>query len=127
MRYPYSSTFDPPAPLFEITLSLPVTGGVINSAISPALLDTGADISVIPQHIIDELGLLPFQTTKVKYSGGDIREEIVYAINVIVAGVGSKIIGAVSSSNRKHVLLGRDFVNYFILHLEHRNNFFELI
>jgi predicted aspartyl protease len=126
MRYSYSNNFNPPAPSFEVTISLPVQGGIINSTNSIALLDTGADIGQIPQRIIDELGLQPFKPVMVRYGDGVPRAGMAYAVNVIVAGVGSKIVAVVGSSWRDHVLLGRDFINDFILHLEHRNNFFEL-
>lgn len=51
----YDSTFDPPAPIAEVTVVHPVNR--TESAPLRGKLDTGADVTVIPELLVTQLGL----------------------------------------------------------------------
>ena len=44
-----ANSFNPPAPVLEVSLSSPVSQGKVIKI--PALLDSGADITVIPHYV----------------------------------------------------------------------------
>ncbi len=52
----YDTSFKPPAPIADVTLSHPVTGA---SAALRGKIDTGADITIIPNRLVTQLGLAP--------------------------------------------------------------------
>lgn len=126
MRYTYNSSFYPPAPTIDILVALPLQAGIVNNMPCKALLDTGSDITVIPQNLIDILNPEPFGEVTAEFADGSRRQEVVYAIIVAIDGVGTKLVGAIGSIGKPHALLGRDIINDFVLHLEHRSSFFEL-
>ncbi len=53
----YSTEFDPPASMVGFTVYCPVDHG--RAASVRGELDSGAEISVLPQSLVDELGLMP--------------------------------------------------------------------
>ncbi|MDB4349737.1 retroviral-like aspartic protease family protein [Omnitrophica bacterium] len=126
MRYSYATNFYPPAPLIDITVTLPPQARITNQISSKALVDTGSDITVIPQNIIDNLSLMPCGELTAQYSDGMQHKEIAYAAIVVVNGLRTKLLPIIGSTRRSYALLGRDFINDVILRLEYRNSFFEL-
>jgi hypothetical protein len=55
IRYVYNSQKKPPAPFVLVTLANPLTGAEVRDV--PAQLDTGADCTLVPQKIVEALGL----------------------------------------------------------------------
>jgi hypothetical protein len=54
----YDTTrFQPPAPVAMVTLRNPATGDVGPSV--PMLLDSGADVSLVPEAIVQQIGVTP--------------------------------------------------------------------
>jgi hypothetical protein len=53
----YDRSFNPPAPIAEVTILHPVT--TTRRSTLPGKLDTGADLTVIPQQLVTQLRLTP--------------------------------------------------------------------
>ena len=52
----FDRQFTPPAPVADVIVTNPVS--VIGSGVLPGKLDTGADLTVIPESLVAELGLI---------------------------------------------------------------------
>src|SRR5205085_11950550 len=74
----YDSSFHPPAPVAEVTVTHPVTGA--ESGMLRGKLDTGADITVIPERVVAQLGLTPKGLLWTRgYDGTYSRRPVYYA------------------------------------------------
>ena len=121
---PYDQqNFNPPAPVMEVSLSIPSAQAVILK--SPALLDSGADITVIPEQIVQQLQLK--YVDEIIVSGYDRipKQTFIYSVKLIFNGLGDFIVRAIASNN-DHVLVGRDILNKWSLLLKGRNKIFEI-
>ena len=61
--------FDPPAPLASVALRNPENRALLTDV--PMLLDTGADVTLIPQALIDQLGIAVEPDTRYELMGFD--------------------------------------------------------
>src|SRR5688572_17553218 len=55
-RYAYNRQVSPPAPFVHVTISEPDLRAALNDI--PAQVDTAADMTVLPQSLVDRLGLV---------------------------------------------------------------------
>lgn len=121
----YDRGFTPPAPVLRAKFVKPVNGGEKEL---DSLLDSGASLSVIPEALISELGLIP--QTRVKIRAYDKSEEEAkevdgYYINVTVEGKQFDLIKVVTTRQRI-ALIGRDILNKGTLLLDGKKSQFEL-
>lgn len=63
----YDRTFDPPAPVAEVTLRKPDTQKAQSNVLM--LIDTGADVTLIPKSIAEKLDLEPVFETQYELLG----------------------------------------------------------
>lgn len=123
--HPYDQqNFNPPAPVMEISLSIPTGQSVILK--SPALLDSGADITVIPEWIVQQLQLRYVDEIIASGYDGIPKQTFIYSVKLIFNGLGDFIVRAIPSNN-DHVLVGRDILNRWSLLLEGRKKIFEIL
>lgn len=75
-----------------------------------AKIDTGADITVLPQHVISELRLIP--ASRIYVSSFDGREEVKYTyfVNLYFNNFKFQMIEVIGAK-RRNALLGRDVLN----------------
>lgn len=127
-KIPFSRSYDqrnfnPPAPVMEVSLSIPSMQSVILK--SPALLDSGADITVIPEQIVQQLQLRYVDEITASGYDGVPKQTFLYSVKLIFDDLGDFIVRAVASNN-DHVLVGRNILNKWSLLLEGRKKIFEI-
>src|SRR5262245_30839733 len=116
-RYRYAPHTDPPAPFVYLALKNRVTGAKVEQV--PAQLDTGADLTVLPQQVVDALGLRPGEEMKI--AGFDGREQAIptYAVDLAIRGHERVVVvKAASLSGSAYALLGLDALNSFRVTLD---------
>lgn len=110
IRYNYNRQVFPAAPFIHVHLSNPAGNRELRD--QPAQVDSGADFTVIPQHAVEELQLLPIREITVAGFAGMVSA-ITYAIRATPRQLKPVMVEAVASDGEPHILLGRDFLNHF--------------
>jgi hypothetical protein len=77
----------------------------------PAQIDTAADRTVLPDHLVEALGLAQIGRIAVGGLGGVVQYLPTYAVHVTIHQFPAQIIKVVASSGEPWVLLGRDVLN----------------
>ena len=108
MKYRYSRDFHPPAPVIELSISVPLSKDDVSLT---ALIDSGADITVIPERIITQLRLRRVDSLLASGFGKGVIEATVYAAILSVKGILKPKMYRVLSWREDYVLLGRDLLN----------------
>jgi len=108
--HPYDGSFDPPAPCLSVRL-IHAHQPDASQTLS-AQLDTGADITVVPQPVINRLGLL--RVSEALIAGYDTAPTILplYCLDLDIDGQIVRGVNAVAYSGDT-LLLGRDVLNRF--------------
>jgi len=119
----YSLDFDPPAPFLSVTIS-PGADSLVKQR-TGALLDTGADISVVPRHVVDALGLLPYAEMLIESFDGSRQRASLYAISLAFAGYRLSPVRVVAF-HTDYAILGRDVLNQFLTVLDGPNQAFTM-
>jgi predicted aspartyl protease len=106
----YNLAFLPPAPTLEVAICNVQTG--ITTMIL-AKIDTGADSSVIPDVLVDDLELIPFDTLLSIAFDGNTEEQTSYLIDISFAGRTFSDLEVITAP-LEYVLIGRDVLNHFV-------------
>ena len=116
IRYAYNLQKQPPAPFVLVTLRHPQTGAEVHDV--PAQLDPGADCTVVPQAIVESLGLHFSGCSTIKGVGGIVEEMNLYPVSLGVHQFQPRTIEVLAHAGESWVLLGRDILNDFRLLLD---------
>jgi len=116
MSHIYDSKYTPPIPILPIILHNPKNGQSINC--ETAYLDTGADGTVVPQALLEELGVEQAYTKSMRSQWGERRDVSIYSIDVDVDGEYLSAIDVVGDEMGDELLLGRNILNRLIILLD---------
>lgn len=78
-----------------------------------ALADTGADRSVLPQRVVDALGLVSFERETVSGFDGTPVECPVYSVRLIVRDLPAIRVNVLGGWRDGYAILGRDVLNLY--------------
>jgi predicted aspartyl protease len=118
MTYEYDNTnYDPPAPTLPVTVRVP--GNRIAHITVYGLVDTGADITCLPSAFITNLGALSGSSRCISCITGErIPNVPSYFLEFEIANT-IKLVEVVAVGDE--LILGRNLINEFILHLHGPN------
>lgn len=119
----YDSSFNPPAPIAEVRLVHPVSS--TESGPLRGKLDTGADVTVIPEQLVNQLGLTPKGNIWRCGYDGAYSQRMVYYVWVKVEGFQVTSVRCIATA-RADVLLGRNVLNRFFITLDGKRLTFAL-
>lgn len=117
--------FNPPAPVLEISLTVPNSLFSKNYIKSIALLDTGADITVIPQWMVEQLQLKYVDEILASGYDGLPKKTFVYSVKIIIDNLEDFVIRTIAI-DKEYVIIGRNMLNKWSLYLKGRDNIFEI-
>jgi clan AA aspartic protease len=119
----YSLDYNPPAPSLTVRFSSPTS---THSIEIQAKIDTGADITVLPQHAISKLRLIPAgRLTVISFDGREERK-YTYFVNLQFNNFKFQMVEVISAK-RQDALLGRDILNQLKTTLDGKTMNFELL
>lgn len=118
----YSFDYNPPAPALKARLTKPLSN---NSIELKAKLDTGADITVLPEHAVNELRLIPASRVSVSSLDGQEVFRYTYFIDIAFQKYKFPMIEVISA-RRRDALLGRDVLNMLKTSLDGKALSFDL-
>jgi len=124
--HPYNrDNFEPPAPVLEVSLSIPVSVSQGQFVKSLALLDSGADITAIPRWAVQQLQLKYVDEILASGYDGVTKKTLVYSVRIIFDKLGDFIIKTIAT-DEEYILIGRDILNKWSLLLKGRSKIFEI-
>jgi hypothetical protein len=116
IRYRYNNQLVPPAPFVYVTVRNPADGAELASI--AAQVDSAADRSVVPQSVVDQLGLSQVGTLAIGGLGGIIYTLPTYVVFVAIHDRAPQPIKVVATADEPWMLLGRDVLNAHRLTLD---------
>jgi len=119
----YSFDYNPPTPSLNVRFSSPLSNRSIELQ---AKLDTGADITVIPQHVIAELRLIPAGRVSVSSFDGQEERRYTYFVNASFQNFNFAMVETIGA-RRRDALLGRDILNLLKTIFDGKTLSFELL
>jgi len=119
----YSFNYNPPAPSLKVRFNSPTS---THSIEIQAKIDTGADITVLPQHAISELRLIPAGRLSVSSFDGREERKYTYFVNLHFNNFKFPMVEAIGAK-RRDALLGRDVLNLLKTMLDGKTMSFELL
>jgi len=88
-------------------------------------IDSGADMTVIPESVVQELGLTPYSEMPVRgYEGSSVLKPT-YLVNIIIEEYEFELLEVIASK-RKQMLIGRDILNELTVFLKGKERLFEI-
>jgi hypothetical protein len=119
----YDRSYDPPAPVAEVSVGHPLTG--VTTGVAPGKLDTGAALTVVPQWMVVQLGLAPRGEVWARGYDGPYSQRGFYFVRLVLDGHELAAVQCLAAE-RDTVLVGRNVLNRFLLTLDGRNLRFDL-
>ena len=119
----YDATFNPPAPVADVSISHPVTGA--ESDLLRGKFDTGADVTVIPEQLPAQLNLTAKGQIWTRGYDGTYSQRSVYYVRMTIEGFLVASVRCIATA-RGDVLIGRNVLNRFFITLDGKRRNFEL-
>ncbi len=109
IRYQYLTQILPPAPFVHVTLTNPVSG--VQQQDLPAQLDTAADRTLLPDALVQALGLAQIGLIRIGGVAGIIQAMPSYVVQITIHNQPDQVVEVVASGGESWILLGRDVLN----------------
>jgi hypothetical protein len=119
----YDSSFKPPAPVADVTVSHPLSG--LRRRALRGKLDSGADTTVLPERVVLQLGLTPRGHVWTRGFDGTYSRRSVFYVRLRVESFDLPSVRCVAA-DRTTVLVGRNVLNRFLLILDGKHQTFDL-
>lgn len=125
-RYPYRTITlnSPPAPL--ALLNVAVIGSDDWATDIPALIDSGADMTVLPDQVVTQLGLIPVEHLPAAGYDGRITSRPVFTVRLVVRDFPPLEMEVMGGVAERYAILGRDVLNQFKVVLDGPNQRVEI-
>ncbi len=125
-RYPYRPVTlnSPPAPL--ALLNVAAIGSDDWATDIPALIDSGADITVLPDQVVAQLGLIPVEHLPATGSDGHTTQRPVFTVRLVARDFPPVEIEVMGGVAERYAILGRDMLNRFKVVLDGPNQRVEI-
>lgn len=104
-----TSRFQPPAPLANVTLRNQETGATWTDV--PMLLDTGADLTLVPQTVLEHLGLQPDPSRQFGLRGFDGSTSFAQIVQLELIFLGKRFRGPYLLIEQEYGIIGRNILN----------------
>jgi hypothetical protein len=109
IHYRYAEQFTPPAPFANVNVQCPATGARTEK--QPAQVDSAADRSVLPERLVEALGLVEDGRLLFQGFAGQVVELPVFLVAIQVHDFPPVLVRAALGVAEPHILLGRDVLN----------------
>ena len=112
----YSSAYAPPMLVCRLRLG----AGDTEQLLGPfdALLDTGSDVSVVPSHLLEELGSHPTSYGTARSVWGTSRRVTVHIVAVEIDGIQFGAVQVLADEVGNEIIIGRTILNRLTLILD---------
>lgn len=114
MNIPYDLNVEPPAPFLQMEVANSL--GKRRRSMVSALVDTGSDITAIPTRFVETLQLYPIGRLRLEDVTSDTKLVLTYAVRLTVADMTIPRLEVILTG-LDFIVLGRDVLNRFYLHL----------
>lgn len=104
--------FDPPAPVAQVTLRNPDSGSHLEIQM---LIDTGADVTLVPQSVATDLGLIPATNLTYELEGFEGSTVISPVVRLELVFLRRTFRGQFLLTNESYGILGRNILNVMAL------------
>jgi|SRR5256885_1165665 len=111
-----ASLFDPPAPLAQVTLSIPGNGTSVSDV--PMLLDSGADVTLVQRSSVNRLGAIIDPNTAYEVYAFDGTVTYVQSVELDMDFLDRNFRGRFLITDEDVGILGRDILNLVSLVLD---------
>jgi hypothetical protein len=116
IRYRYVEEMTPPAPFVMVTIRCLTTNATVSDL--PAQIDAAADRTVLPESIIQSLGLAEDGRMLFQGFAGEVIELPVYLVEIRIGTLDPVLVRVAVGPSEPHILLGRDVINRHNLMLQ---------
>jgi predicted aspartyl protease len=116
MSTPYSTDYNPPLPILQVTFG----HGDGPPSVGPheAVIDTGADATIVPEAIAQQLKAIPLNAGQLETQWGDIHPVTIYLLDIRINDQLLPNIVVAGDSEANEIVLGRNVLNKLALFLD---------
>ena len=107
----YNETYEPPAPIARVKLRNSETLKTIADV--PMLMDTGSDITLLPQSLCDEIGVVVSETESLNLEGFNQAVTEAFYVRLDFIFLNKIFRGKFLVYNQNEGIIGRDILNEF--------------
>ena len=111
----YDATYEPAMPVCGVTIASAATGRRVTFN---ALMDTGADATIVPTHLLRQIGARRVFETGLRSQWGERRSVFLYLVDLEINGVTLPGIYVAGDEMGAEVVLGRNALNKLIVTLD---------